>query len=123
MLGWAWGSFNKKRAVTRYVELVFLHLLGSVGHILHSDAYGARNIDALFSCSGWPGSVSIKSTRTRYAEHVFLHPVGSTGHIVHSSVSRERNVNALFSFSGGPSAVSIKIAPGHITSNLCFCLR
>jgi hypothetical protein len=67
--------------------------------------------------------ISRKSTATRYAQHVFLHLVGSTSHIVHSSVSGERNVNALFSCSGGPSAVSIKIAPGHITSNLCFCFR
>jgi hypothetical protein len=28
-----------------------------------------------------------------------------------------------FSCSGGPSAVSIKIASGHITPNLCFCIR
>jgi hypothetical protein len=27
-----------------------------------------------------------------------------------------------FSCSGGPDAISIKSAPGHITSNLCFCI-
>jgi hypothetical protein len=28
-----------------------------------------------------------------------------------------------FSCSGGPIAVSIKSAPGHVTPNLCFCIR
>jgi hypothetical protein len=28
-----------------------------------------------------------------------------------------------FSFSGGPSAVCIKSALGHVTVNLCFCIR
>jgi hypothetical protein len=37
---------------TRYVELVFLHAVGSVGHVVHSIASGTRNINTLFSCSG-----------------------------------------------------------------------
>jgi hypothetical protein len=38
MLGWDWYGFDKKRAGTRYAELLFLHLVGSVGHIMHSGA-------------------------------------------------------------------------------------
>jgi hypothetical protein len=30
--------FDKKRAGTRYVELVFLHPVGSVSHVLHFGA-------------------------------------------------------------------------------------
>jgi hypothetical protein len=41
MLGWGWCCFNKKRAGTRYAELVFLHLVVSAGHIVDSGASGA----------------------------------------------------------------------------------
>jgi hypothetical protein len=33
---------------TCFTELVFLHLVGSAGHVVQSGASGARNIDALF---------------------------------------------------------------------------
>jgi hypothetical protein len=39
MPGWAQSSFHKK--CTRYVELVFLHPVGSAGHIMHSGVFGA----------------------------------------------------------------------------------
>jgi hypothetical protein len=38
MLGWDRYGFDKKRVRTRYAELVFLHSLGSEGHLLHSGA-------------------------------------------------------------------------------------
>jgi hypothetical protein len=48
MLGWARCGFHQNCAGTHYAELVFLHLVGSVGHVVHSDASEARNINALF---------------------------------------------------------------------------
>jgi hypothetical protein len=65
-LMWAWCGFPK---------LVLLHPVGSVGHVVHSNASGPRNVMHYFSCLGAAGVVSINSSP------------GSGGHIVHSSAS------------------------------------
>jgi hypothetical protein len=41
-------GFHKQRIGTCYSELVFLHLVETAGHVVHSIVSGARNVDALF---------------------------------------------------------------------------
>jgi hypothetical protein len=61
MLGWARLCFHKKCDRTHCVEHVFLHLVGSVGHVVHSGAYGSKASMYYFSCSAGTGIDSTKS--------------------------------------------------------------
>jgi hypothetical protein len=113
MLGWGWYGLHKKIADTRYVKLVLLYLVGSMGHVVHSGASRAQNVDALFIVLGQDRYRFYKKcVRTRYAEHVFLHLVGLAGHVMHSGAFGPWTSTHYFSYSGGTGTDSTKSALG-----------
>jgi hypothetical protein len=58
------------------MEYVFLHPVGSVGHVVHSVASGVRSIDTLFFMLQWAQhSFHKKHDMTCYTELVFSHPI------------------------------------------------
>jgi hypothetical protein len=88
MLGWDQYGFEKKYIWTHYAELLFLHPVGSAGHVVPFGASGERIIDTLFFKLRWDRyGFDKKRFRTCYAELVFLHPVGCASHVVHSGAS------------------------------------
>jgi hypothetical protein len=58
MLGWDWYGFDKKCTETRYAEHVFLHLVGSAGHVVPSGASGTRTTMHYFYA--WVGPIWIR---------------------------------------------------------------
>jgi hypothetical protein len=80
MLRWDRYGFHKSHAGTRYAELVFLHPVGSAGHIMHSAASEAQIVKPLFLLLEWDHyGLNKKHARISYMEHEFLHPVRFVG--------------------------------------------
>jgi hypothetical protein len=76
---------------------VFLHPLGSTGHVVRSDVSDAQNADTPFFMLVWDRyRFHKKCDDTSYTEYVFLHPVESTGHVVHSGASRHEIPHTIF---------------------------
>jgi hypothetical protein len=48
MLGWVQCGFHKKCTGTRYAKLLFLHLLGSVGHVVHFGVFRHETLTLFF---------------------------------------------------------------------------
>jgi hypothetical protein len=60
----------------------------SAGYVVHSDALGAQNVNALFFMLSWDWYEFHKMRFwTSYVEHVYSHLGGSAGHMVHSGAS------------------------------------
>jgi hypothetical protein len=68
MLGWGRYGFDKNRIGTHYIEHVFLHPLGSAGHVVHFGASMTRNVGALFSCLVEPVCIRRKARRDMFRQ-------------------------------------------------------
>jgi hypothetical protein len=53
MLGWGQYECDKMCIGALYVELLFLHPVGSAGHVVHFSTSGERIVDTLFFRLGW----------------------------------------------------------------------
>jgi hypothetical protein len=62
MLVWVQCRSHKKRAETHYAQHVFLHLGGSVGHVVPSGASERKTSMHYFFCSGRPRVDPTKTT-------------------------------------------------------------
>jgi hypothetical protein len=134
---WAFGLPLKPGVTTLYADLVFLHLVALVGHVVRSSVSGAWNIDAIFFMLRWAWCnfhkkhtikcyaehvffISGEICETRSAFHVFLHPVGSASHVVSYGAPAHKTLTNYLSCLGGPDAVIEKSVPRHVMTNFCF---
>jgi hypothetical protein len=84
--------------------------VGSTGHVVRSDASGARNVDALFFIPDWASHESHKKhTRTCYAEFVFLHPVASTTYSAFWCIRGAKRRGTIFRARVGLARISQKL--------------
>jgi hypothetical protein len=124
MLGQDRYGFDKKSIGTRYAKLVFLHPVGSAGHVVQSGTSEVRNVDAHFFHAR-VGMVRIKQTTCqdmlrRTCDFASGGICG--GHIEHSGVSKAQYVNTLFFMLRRAWCGFQKKCTEHVTPNWCFSI-
>jgi hypothetical protein len=120
------GPSNMREILNKSLKILqhmFLHLVGSVGHVVHSGVFGPRNIDALFLCSGGTYTDSTKTAPGDLTPKLcfcFRSDLRVTYRIpMHLSCATSTHY---FSCVGGPGVVSTKSVFGHLTPDLCLCI-
>jgi hypothetical protein len=61
MLGWDWYGFHEECARTHSAKCVFLHPVGSTGHVVHFMRPGPEMLTHYFLCSGGTGRIPEKA--------------------------------------------------------------
>jgi hypothetical protein len=96
MLGWDQYVLDKNHARTPCIEVVFLHPMGSAGHVVPSVKTRTQNINPLFSYSCGLGVVSIKSVPEHVTPNLLFASGGIYGSHCAFGTSGVSNVDALF---------------------------
>jgi hypothetical protein len=122
MLGWARCGFHKRRSRTHSANFVFVDMVGSAGHVLRSGASGPRKSMRYFSYSS---GADMNSTK-RASGDVRRTSVFASSAICGSCsafwcIQAVKLGRTTFHAWVGPVQIQ-KRAPGHVTSNLCFCI-
>jgi hypothetical protein len=104
---------SKKLDGRRYSDLMFLHPMGSVGHVEHSGASGEQNIDALFFKLGWAMCGFHKKRVgggwfTLYRTCVFAYGIIYGSHNAFQCVQGHKTTMHYFSCLGGTGTDSTK---------------
>jgi hypothetical protein len=123
MLGWDQYGFDNKCIRTNYAKLLFLHPVGSAGHVVHFGSSGERIIDTIFFKVSWAGTDLIKSA----SGHVMLNlcfcirwELWVTWCILMRPV-RETSIHYFSCFSGTGTSLT-KSASGHVVLNMSFSI-
>jgi hypothetical protein len=121
LLGWYRYGFHKKHIGIPYAELVFLHPVVPVDHVVHFSAFGALNIDTLFSCSGGMSKDCTKSVMGHVKMNFCFCIVLDLRVTLCIAVFQWRETSThYFSCLGGTGTDSRKSVLRYVTPNLCF---
>jgi hypothetical protein len=116
--------FHKKHTGTRYAKFLVLHLVGAAGHVVHSGASGVQNIDALLFMLGWDWYGFEKKARW---DMLIRTCVFASDRICGSPnpfrCLRDAKQRHTFFCIGGTGTDLTESESGHVTPNLCFCIR